>query len=160
MSLRSFACEQQQHPHPSPTSVLPQLEHRYVATYPDFRLNDEVGKLYNILSEKKVRIVVSPAKKCLGSIYDAEREKLEALGRDLEDEAVDAVMANYIMAKNARVGRDVVVLTSEVVEAKSVAKKYLDFVRVPLGVLETFMQRIASRRVGEMFFTSVAVMDR
>ena len=86
--------------------------------------------MYYILSEKMVRIVVSPAKKCLGSIYDAEREKLEALGRDL-GVSVDAVVANYIMTENARVGRDVVVLTSEVVEAKSIAKKYLDFVRVP-----------------------------
>ena len=36
---------------------------------------------------------------CLGSIYDAEREKLEALGRDL-GVSVDAVVANYIMTEN------------------------------------------------------------
>lgn len=71
-----------------------------------------------------------PAIKCLGSIYDTEREKLDALGRDL-GVSVDAIFSNYIMSEHARVGRDVVVLSSDVAEATSVSKRHLDFVRVP-----------------------------
>jgi len=114
-----------------PQTICPEV---YVTKYPDFRSNDEIERLYRILSEKRVRIVVSVAKKCLGSIYDTEREKLEALGRDI-GVSVDVLIQNYVISEHKRVKRNVLVLVSRDVSLntaeKSISKEYLSFVRVP-----------------------------